>query len=270
MTACPRPLELLLRQLGASDASAVAELDAHVRECARCREALDVLKARLALSARAASSRDEHLDEISMAELLDVASVEAVTDADLAHLAECEACRDALTELSSLTRDPAIRAELDRPEWRSRAASMPLMRPATRRFARVTVGAAAAAALLFFGVRAALVTPQRDVAGDSARYRHATIASAAAPRLVSPAGAVASVDTLRWTSVPKADRYRVTVFDANGGVAWEAEGADTSVAVPSEIARKWRGEMRWRVKARTSFDRWVDSEFGAFVVGAGS
>jgi hypothetical protein len=83
---------------------------------------------------------------------------------------------------------------------------------------------------------------------------------------LAPSGNVARVDTLRWTSVPKADLYRVTVFDANGGVAWEAEGVDTNIAVPSEVARKWSGELRWRVKARTGFDRWVDSEFGGFVV----
>jgi hypothetical protein len=264
MTPCPSPLELLLHRLGASNARVTATHGEHVRECARCRDVLDELDSRLAASARDGVSREGHLDEVAMAELLDVASVDAIGDATLAHVAECEACRESLGALSMLTRDPAIRAELDRSEWRSRATVATGTAPATRRFTRVAVGAVAAAALLLFGARALLVNPRLGAAGADTRLRHATITSVAAPRLISPSGAVTKIDTLRWTSVPKADRYRVTVFDANGAVAWEAEGADTILAVPSDVASKWSGEMRWRVKARTSFDRWVDSEFGEF------
>jgi hypothetical protein len=203
----------------------------------------------------------EHLDEWALAELLDAGSGNAINAKYAVHLASCDECRLALAELTALVGDPAVRAELDRPEWRERATSAP---PTRRRATRVAIGAIAAAALLLIGVRIAAF---RDRAIDTEpRYRHATIESAAAPILISPSGNVARVDTLRWTSVPRADQYRVTVFDDNGGIAWESVVSDTSVSAPHEVASHWSGDVKWRVQARTGFDRWVDSEFGEFTV----
>jgi hypothetical protein len=202
-----------------------------------------------------------HLDEIALAELLDATSGDAINAKYAAHLAACDECQRALAELRAIVGDPSVRAELDRPEWRGRAR---IARPVKRRAMRVAIGAIAAAALVLVGVRVSMV---RDHVGDAEpRYRHATIESAAAPLLISPTGNVARVDMLRWTSVPRADRYRVTVFDSSGAVAWESEVGDTSVGVPRAVASEWRGEFRWKVEARTSFDRWVDSEFGGFSV----
>jgi len=267
MTSCLTPVQLLLRGLSA-EPQELSELDEHVRGCVACSTQLERLRERLATVDLMTPSASAHLDDIAMAELLDAETVEGIGDATLAHVARCEACAEALRELSSLALDPAIRGELDRPDWRSRSVTQ-TSPPVKRRVTRVAIGALAAAALLLLGVRAVVVREPVVDARESARYRHATIASAAAPRLLTPSGAVARVDTLRWTSVPKADRYRVTVFDASGGVSWEAEGVDTSIAVPSAVASKWSGELRWRVKARTGFDRWVDSEFGAFSVRGG-
>lgn len=205
---------------------------------------------------------DEHLDDIALAELLDGTGELETNRLRVTHVAQCTDCRAALAELEALVRDPSVRAELQRPEWRARPGTVVL--PATRRSARILAGSLAAAALLLLGVRA--MTSRGIASDDTPRLRHATISTAAAPRLIAPTVIAGLVDSLTWTAVPRADRYRVTIFDASGGVAWEAEVGDTSVGVPREIAAKWTGQLRWRVKARTSFDRWVDSEFGEFSI----
>jgi len=205
---------------------------------------------------------DEHLDDIALAELLDGTGDPEANRARVTHVAQCTGCRAALAELEELVRDPSVRAELERPEFRARPATVVLS--TRRRSARVLAGSLAAAALLLLGVRA---MSSRGIASDDApRLRHATISAAAAPRLVAPTLIAGLLDSLTWTAVPRADRYRVTIFDASGGVAWEVEVSDTSVGVPREIAARWSGQLRWRVKARTSFDRWVDSDFGEFSI----
>ena len=205
---------------------------------------------------------NEHLDEIALAEMLDGTGDLEANCARITHVAHCSDCRAALAELEGLVRDPSVRAELQRPEWRARPTTV--AQPTRRRSARIVAGSLAAAALLLLGVRA--MTSRGIASDDPLRLRHATISTAAAPRLVAPTLIAGLVDSLTWTAVPRADRYRVTLFDASGGVAWETEVSDTSVGVPREIAAMWTGQLRWRVKARTSFDRWVDSDFGEFSI----
>lgn len=209
---------------------------------------------------------DEHLDDIALAEMLDGTGDVEAHRARVTHVAQCSDCRVALAELEGLVRDPSVRAELERPEWRTRPKIV--APPTRRRSVRIVAGSLAAAALLVLGVRA--VTSRGIANGDAPLLRHATISAAAAPRLVVPTVIAGLVDSLTWTAVPRADRYRVTIFDASGGVAWETEVGDTSIGVPREIAARWTGQLRWRVKARTSFDRWVDSEFGEFAVDGAS
>ena len=69
-----------------------------------------------------------------------------------------------------------------------------------------------------------------------------------------------------WTSVPRADRYRLTVFDRDGTVVWEAEGSDTAVALPRSILDGRGTALLWKVEARTGWDRWVASELIEFSV----
>jgi hypothetical protein len=207
-------------------------------------------------------SHDSHLDEIALAEELDGVGDRASIAARAEHLARCAECRDALAELRRVVQDPAVRGELDRPEWRARVQHR---LPVRRTAAKVALGALAAAAVLLIASR---IDAGRTATHDEKQVlRHATLTVSAAPRLIAPVGSVNRVDSLRWTSVPRADLYRVTVFDASGAVLWEAEASDTNIGVPAEVAAKWAGALRWRVKARTSFDRWVDSEFGTFDVG---
>ena len=84
-----------------------------------------------------------------------------------------------------------------------------------------------------------------------------------APSLIAPLGAMAA-DTFRWTSVPRADRYRLTVFDREGRTVWEVEGTDTAVARPDPLPRQRGTAYLWKVEARTGWDRWVASELVEF------
>lgn len=257
MTPCLTPAELLRSHLFAS-ATPEAE---HLRDCGRCGARLDALRARLL----ARRPRDiAHLDDFALAEMLDAESDSQIAADRLAHLVGCGECRDAFAALVVLVRDPAVREELDRRGWLSRDAGAATR---WRRPARIAAGALAAAAVVLFAVTA-VATRNSSVAAPIL-FRHATIDVAAAPRLVSPIGTVPHVDTLTWTAVPRADRYQVTVFDRNGETAWEGEAADTFAAVPSAVVPRSSGPYRWRVKARISFDRWVDSEFGEFTVTGG-
>ena len=82
----------------------------------------------------------------------------------------------------------------------------------------------------------------------------------------SPVGAVAAVNDLRWSRVAGADRYRVTVFDATGGVVYAAEVLDTVVAFPDSVALVPGDSYLWKVDARIGFDRWAASELAEFSI----
>jgi hypothetical protein len=77
---------------------------------------------------------------------------------------------------------------------------------------------------------------------------------------------VAAVTDLRWSPVAGADRYRVTVFDATGGVVYASESADTVVAFPDSVALVSGASYLWKVDARTGFDRWAASGLAEFRV----
>lgn len=72
-------------------------------------------------------------------------------------------------------------------------------------------------------------------------------------------------DSLRWTSVPYADRYQVLVFDREGSLVWEPQTTDTTAALPARLAAA-PGTHLWKVEARTGWDRWVASEWARFTV----
>jgi len=77
---------------------------------------------------------------------------------------------------------------------------------------------------------------------------------------------VALVNDLRWSHVAGADRYRVTVFDATGGVVYTAEASDTVVAFPDSVPLVPGAAYLWKVDARTGFDRWAASVLAEFRV----
>jgi hypothetical protein len=98
--------------------------------------------------------------------------------------------------------------------------------------------------------------------------REPAITTTTAPSPIVPLGAVAALPPLTWTSVPHADRYRVTVFDTNGSLVWETQTPDTAAVVPSTITLRPGVPYFWKVAARTGWDRWVASDLTTFTVGA--
>jgi hypothetical protein len=71
---------------------------------------------------------------------------------------------------------------------------------------------------------------------------------------------------LRWSAVSGADRYRVTLFTADGQVLYEAETAETFMKLPESLRLAQDSSYHWKVRARTDFDRWVSSELVEFRV----
>ena len=66
--------------------------------------------------------------------------------------------------------------------------------------------------------------------------------------------------------VPRADMYRVTVWDRSGTVVWDGETRDTVLPLPPALTRVDRGAWLWVVDARTGWDRWVSSELHEFTI----
>lgn len=268
MTTCATPAELLLFAIANSNVGVADVLSDHVRGCRACQERVAELKTRLAELARSRVAVADHLDDLAFAEVADAARARDLDNASVEHLARCERCEGALSEIVSLMRDPFVRAELDRDGPLSIVAggARENRSPDTRRLRghpkRIALAGLAAAAALLLTVR--LLPWHGTGAEPSTVIRHATIDVARAPRLVSPLGSVSRVRALTWTSVPRADRYRVSVFDGAGQVVWEDELSDTTVMPPVGVLERRTGELRWRVKARTSFDRWIDSDFAEF------
>jgi hypothetical protein len=81
---------------------------------------------------------------------------------------------------------------------------------------------------------------------------------------VAPQGPAAEVHELRWTPVEGADRYRVTVFDAEGRVVYEVEPVAAVAPLPDSVQLTPGRRYLWKVEARVGFDRWVASDLVAF------
>src|SRR5712691_7032786 len=159
----------------------------------------------------------ECLDEDTIAAVVDGVLDPVGRAAATTHLASCARCRRAVAATAATIADAAVARESAAVEGRDRR----------RRF-HIAIPAAAAAAVLLL-----LAWPRRvDENGPPSLHRAPTITAAATPVAVSPIGAVAEARTLRWTAVPRADRYRVTLSDAGGRVLYETELADTVAALP--------------------------------------
>lgn len=157
-----------------------------------------------------------------------------------AHLADCARCRREVVEVSRL-----VRTLPRRPSWQ-------------------IIGPIAAAAVLLIAVGVWQLGP--DQASNGPVLRESAITTALAPVPVAPVGQVARADSISWTSVPGADRYRLTLFDVGGAVVWETEGADTTSIVPAAVRLEQGQSYFWKVEARTGFDRWVDSDLIEFTI----
>jgi hypothetical protein len=101
-------------------------------------------------------------------------------------------------------------------------------------------------------------------------YREESLTGFSAPRLVAPLGKVAAISAFQWTSVPRADGYRITIYRRDGSLIWEASTRDT-VLTPPDLVRGVRDEtVLWRVAAHVGWeDRWTASDLAMLTVSHG-
>jgi|SRR5881394_1737003 len=192
-------------------------------------------------------AKPDCLDEHTVAALADGTLDAETRGRALVHLATCALCRRAVASVAEALADGPITHEIEIVEGRRRRGG-PLV--------RIAVPLAAAATVLLL-----LWSPADD---RSPGHRGPPPPPATTPILRSPVGAVSAAKELRWSHVAGADRYRVTVFDATGGVVFAADVSDTVVAFPDSIVLVPDVSYLWKVDARTGFDRWATSELTEF------
>ena len=151
------------------------------------------------------------------------------------HLAECARCRDELVGV-----------------WRTVQGRAASGRPGIRAFPRRLAGGLVAVAA---GVLLLVVTLPNATRSPTHR---ADIGTPGAPVAQGPRGTVVQPPVFVWSEVPGADLYRVVVFDRRGGVLWEQETGDTTMAMPSGVLPA-EATYFWKVEARTDWDRWRSS-----------
>jgi len=251
---CASESELLLFAL--TGESGEAPVPGHLRECAACgawvAELRQVMRGTLASASAAVAGDGECLDELALAELLEAGGgQEPLRSQRIAHVAECGHCRTELAALARLLGDPGLNSELVR--LQSSGSWSP------RRKQLVGAGLIAALVLLAVGL-------PRLVERPASLHRDPTITATTAPLPLAPVGDVGSADTLRWTAVSGADRYRVTLFDASGRVRFETQSADTIAVLPDSVALAPGRSYLWKVEARTELERWASSELIEFRV----
>ncbi|MFL5614858.1 MAG: hypothetical protein ACJ796_14440 [Gemmatimonadaceae bacterium] len=189
------------------------------------------------------------LDEETIAAVVDGTLEASARDAAARHVASCGHCRGAVASVVRGLADTRVAGEIAK-----------LHRGQRRRVPRYLFPAVAAAALGIFLVR------PRGTVDDGARHRGPTITSAPAPVPLSPVAAVAEARVLRWSAVPGADRYRVTIFDTGGKPVYEAQLADTVASLPDTTRLAVGRVYLWYVEARVGWNRWASSPFAQFTV----
>ena len=219
----PSPEGLVAHLIDADSAIAV-----HVATCPECLEQLTWIREATGELRAAAPSRcaetPQCLSEAAVAAFVDGQSAGAAREATVAHLAGCARCRAMVASVARLAaaEGVALEAPAAQPLWR-----------------RWQVPVAAAAALLLV----VLTWPRgNDQIGTG--HRAPTITAAAAPVPLAPVAAVAEARVLRWSAVPGADRYHVTLFDAGGRVRYESQLADTVAASPKHASGGTAGPPR--------------------------
>ncbi len=183
---------------------------------------------------------------------------EAETDVFESHYLTCERCQNELRLAL------AIREAL--PEVREAGLHAPAeseVSVISRRF-KVRTAAALAAAAVLAGLL--LVRPSKLDEESAPAHRDEATGVEDAPSLRAPAGVVAAVERFRWSQVPAADLYRITVYDAEGAVVWEVETRDTLITPPDGTEFDPDARYIWKVAARVGWDRWVSSELVEFTI----
>ncbi|MBK5098636.1 MAG: zf-HC2 domain-containing protein [Gemmatimonadetes bacterium] len=160
------------------------------------------------------------------------------------HLAWCDECRREFRDINSI---------------------LCSARPKRRRLARIGPVVAAAAAIILL-----IAVPRGPSPSDSdLEHRDVPVILDQRPGIgaATPAPGQPGAYLLNWSPVERADRYRVSIFDATGTVAWRTETRDTSAILPPSAGLSSDSRYLWRVDARVGIDRWVESTLAPLVLG---
>ncbi len=158
-----------------------------------------------------------------------------------AHLARCVSCREQIALLARLSDAPLPESVPD--DWLTRARGLvqaPRKRD-SRRYWRWAVVAAATACILFVAVVVTRRPVRREVSTPSASGMRGIAAPSSSPRLISPTpGAILDGRDLefRWTPVPGAVQYRVSVLTADGDIVWQQDSEGSSAKLPADVRLK--------------------------------
>lgn len=142
------------------------------------------------------------------------------------HLASCLSCAEELLAVSRLTK-----------------------RSATRRYIKIVLPAAAAAAIVLVLVNPSnTIVPTDPVLRDGADVTETTVPV----EVVTPSsGQQIKRDELRfiWRSLGNQTNYRFTLTTAEGEAIWTTDTADTALAVPSTLSIEPNLSYIWYVDA---------------------
>jgi hypothetical protein len=252
------PEETELVQLAFADTRVGDKVLQHVAECAECRGVVDALRTQAnALRLTAIPTMDttpECLDDESIAAFASAHVDPDASQAAINHLLGCARCAQEVASVARLLDASDVRIEIERLGKRADGAH-------TRHIVR---------GLAILGVLAAglviMLLPASSQIGKRL-FREESVTGATAPRLLAPVDVARPSDTLRWTSVPRADRYRITVFARDGSVIWEAQTRDTAVALSDRMTRVPDDTILWRVEAHVGWeDRWASSALAMLTI----
>lgn len=266
---CPAEYEKILwlfRELAAPDQAQVA---AHIDSCPRCVEDVGSLRRTAELlAAREGAAQPQGdaacLDEAELAAWVDGALDPEAEASALSHLARCARCRRAAASLIRTLRSalvtPAVRAleKVDVPERGS--LGRPLGLPRRARVAAIAAAIAAVLAGVLF------LRPTDLEFEETPAHREAIPGAISLPQPIAPVGELEAVDAFTWSLINGADLYRVTVFDVEGTVIWEAETEEARLTPPTTVQFETGSQYFWKVVARMGWDRWLDSELVAFTI----
>ena len=262
MTApCPAPAQLLSYALADSNGPRDTGVMRHVTGCDTCQAAIRQLReivnaVRLSAQASDAATPD-CLDEEWITAFAEGSAEPAESSAQLAHLLACPRCCRQVASVARLLADASVKNQIEHLSLSGRT-----VRTRRLRVIGAMTGLAAAAALL--------LTVARHYSSNeptTPAYREQSVTGAVPPVPIAPVGTATAIDPFRWRSVPRANRYRITVFDRDGSVVWEAQTRDTSIAIPASLARPTAATYLWRVEARVGWEeRWAASDLTEFTL----
>jgi hypothetical protein len=245
---CPAPASLVPIALGGDDPT----IARHVEGCPICRaelvrlrETAGVLRAERSFQRR--SETPDCLPEPVIADFVEGRLVPAARAPVVAHLVTCARCCSLVAATGHLLADESVVRQLPRVQ--------------ERRWLRwsLPVGlAAAAAALLLVWPRS---TPDVEPVPG---LREPPIAGPVTPRPILPQSSLARVDRFIWSSVPEVDRYRLRLYDEQGGLLWARETEDTTVSLPDSVRLSAPATYFWKVEAQTELQRWAGSDLVEF------